>query len=149
MNFCISLKLSGLRQEDIYSTVMQTLKETKDPRDREFNTLFMPMLINMMYLDMKPLTTEWETVVGEAYKDSDKSMNEMIAGANRNQRIEYMNQILGAGMENESPYFNDLKDSLINNTNGLQNMEKYRMNEIVEACKQSDIDFSPDYDQRN
>jgi len=63
VNFCVSLKMSGLRQEDIYNTVMQTLKDVKDPRERDFNTLFMPMLTNMMHMEMKGLVTEWESVV--------------------------------------------------------------------------------------
>jgi len=52
-------------------------------------------------------------------------------------------------MEKETPYFNDLKDSLNKNSGSLQQMERYRMNEIVEACRQSGIEFEPEYNREN
>lgn len=88
IHFCSSLRMNGLRQEDIFNTVMQSLNEANNV---SFGEAYMPMLLNILHMDLQAQYQDWNQSVESKFG---KPANELLHEATLSQKIELLNSII-------------------------------------------------------
>jgi len=141
VHFCDSLKLGGLRQDDIYSTVMQTLNEQDIETVEKHH--YARMLLNMEFLQMEEQIKEWHASVAAKFEMSSDEF--LLDHCDRNHQIELLHNILAKGNEGSSTVFEGLLKKLDKQQLQLNNNMRDKMKEVVALCKQKGIEFKPEF----
>jgi hypothetical protein len=134
----------GLPQEDIFLTVMQTLTESDEA---SFDKHYARMLLNMMSMGMDAQVDEWHNMVKDKFAGEDLG-EKLLEELGLHRRVELLNYLMANQSEDNTPYFNDLLQSVNRQLNRLSAQGRFHLREIETACQQKGFEFKPDYNEK-
>ena len=107
MNFCSSLAIGGLRQDDIFAAVMQKISKInqEDYKQKNFKYTYLPLMQNMMELAMVKSELWYELI--DTIKDSfrNHTLEDLVLNnVYPSQKMMWLHHILALELEQEMPW---------------------------------------------
>lgn len=105
VSFCSSLNSAGLKQEDIFKSVLGSL-ETAEYEGNAVRDLYAPLLLHFLHLGLEQLVPTWHDQVKAKFGEDLGAV--LVEKLGRRQKIELVNLILANGQEKDTPYVRTL-----------------------------------------